>query len=204
MDRLREVVQSLVFAHATRDSTSGTASLASFGLASEEFVEYVPSPWWVLQWLLPPSEVRPDDVFLEYGCGKGRIVLSAARRYRFARVIGVELSDELSATARALVARERRLKSKLVCIETIEAGEFKVPDDVTYAYLFNPFKGETFRRVSANIIASLDRVPRTLRLIYVNPEEHAGLMATGRFRLERKVRTIRLVSPLSAAIYTAR
>jgi SAM-dependent methyltransferase len=185
---------SVVFAQAT-DPTRDRTSLQELGLAHEDYVGYVPSPWWILQWLLPRSEVHPGDVFVEYGCGKGRVVLAAARQYKFARVIGVEISEELSATARALVlSKRRRLRSQYVDIVTSDAAAFEVPDDMTHAYLFHPFRGRTFQEVCANIIASLDRAPRTLRLFYVNPEEHDVLTATGRFRLERKVVTTRLVS----------
>lgn len=201
---LRRIALAAVFARATKDITSDRASLESFGLAHPERVWYVPSPWWILRWILPASEVCPEDVFVDYGCGKGRIVLDAARRYPFASVVGVELSDELSATARALVERERhRLRSRDVRIETTDATAFEVPDAMTYAYMFNPFRGQTFEQVFANIVASLDRAPRRLRLIYVQPEEHDTVMATGRFRLDRKVRTTRLVNQVKVATYTS-
>ena len=203
--RLRQLAVSLVFARAPTDLTSGNVSLESLGIAAEGNVPYAPSPWWILHWVLPRSKVRPDDVFVEYGCGKGRIVLAAARRYRFARVIGVELSDELSQTARALVDRERRrLRTRDVRIETVNAAEFAVPQDMTYAYVFNPVKGQVFGKMCANIIASLDAAPRTVRFLYVNPEEHDTLIATGRFQLERVVSTTRLVNRVTVAIYTVR
>jgi hypothetical protein len=75
---------------------------------------------------------------------------------------------------------------------------------MTHAYLFNPFNGATFERVCANMLASLDRAPRTLRTIYVNPLEHETLLTTGRFHVIRHVRTTRLVAPVEAAIYEAR
>jgi SAM-dependent methyltransferase len=202
---LRRVAMSTVFARAATDVTSDPESLENLGLEHPERVPYVASPWWMLRWVLPRSEVRPGDVFVDYGCGKGRIVLAAARRYRFARVVGVELSNELSATARALVDRERRrFRSGDVRIETADATAFEVPDAMAHAYMFNPFRGQTFERVCANIVASLDRTPRRLRLIYVQPEEHDILMSTGRFRLERAVRATRLVGPVNVAVYTAR
>jgi hypothetical protein len=133
-----------------------------------------------------------------------RIVLDAARRYPFARVIGIELSSELSAVAREIVDAERlRLRCRHVTIETADASEFVIPDDMNVAYFFNPFNGPTFEQVVANIVSSLDRVPRGLRIIYVNPVDHAALMATGRFKVVRRVRTTRLVSTVEAAIYEA-
>lgn len=167
-------------------------------------VSYSPSPWWILRWLLPRSEVAPDDVFVEFGSGKGRVVLDAARRYPFRRVVGVEVARDLSEVARNLVERERsHLRCRDVRIETVDATRYEIPDDMTHAYLYNPFYGETFERVCENIVASLDRAPRTIRMIYLYPAGHDTLMATGRFRLVRLVHTTRLVPLARAAIYEA-
>jgi hypothetical protein len=140
-------------------------------------------------------------VFVEFGCGKGRIVVDAARRYRFDRVIGVELSSELSTMARGVVARSGRLRCPDVMIENVDATAFTIPPAMSHGYLFNPFNGAIFQQVLDNIGRSLDEQPRRLRLIYVNPIEHDAVMATGRFRMSRRVRTTRVVSTVEAAIY---
>lgn len=203
MDRrsLRHAAVSLAFARSLTDPTDEWTRLETVGLEHPERVPYTSSPWWTLHWLLPRSLVAPGDVFVDYGCGRGRIVIAAARRYRFAEVVGVDIASEFTATARTLVAREKRLRSP-VRIETGDATEFSVPDAMTHAYMFNPFKGELFERVIANMLASLDRRPRRLRLIYVQPEEHERLVATGRFTIERCVRATRL-SGAWTAVYAA-
>ena len=194
---------SRLFARRGTDETSDRVSLTDLGLEHPDRHPYIPSAWWVLRWLLPTSAVRPDDVFVEFGCGKGRILIDAARRYRFARVIGVELSEELSGIARELIAKERRLRCPDVRVENVDATTFEIPDDMTHAYMFNPFMGETFRQVLQNVAESLDRRPRRFQLIYVNPENHDDVMATGRFRVVRMVHTTRLVSTVRAGIYEA-
>jgi SAM-dependent methyltransferase len=193
---------------AVGQSLFGTGYAATAPKTSEaagpETVAYSPSPWWILRWLLPKSEVSSTDVFVEFGCGKGRVVLDAARRYRFRRVVGVELSSELSNVARDLVASEQsRLRCQDVTIETVDATQFEVPDDMTHAYLYNPFYGATFECVIENIIASLDRAPRRIRVIYLHPAHHDTLVATGRFCPVRIVRTTRVVPLARAAIYDA-
>jgi SAM-dependent methyltransferase len=199
---LRDAVGQLLFGEGYEE-TAARASIESLGGEHPDSVAYSASPWWILRWLLPQSEVRPSDVFVEIGCGKGRVVLDAARRYPFRRVVGVELSPELGDVARRLVERERSgLRCRDVRIETTDATAYAIPDDMTHAYLYNPFNGPTFERVCANIVASLDRAPRTVRLMYLHPADHETLMATGRFRLIRRVRTTRLVHE-SAACYEA-
>lgn len=183
MDLLRDTAGHLLFGRGY-DETADRVAMAGLGLEHPERVNYTASPWWILRWLLPQSDVGPVDVFVEFGCGKGRIVLDAARRYPFRRVVGVELSPDLSQVARRLVARDRRRhRCRDVTIHTADATEFRVPDVMTYAYFYNPFNGATFECVCANILASLDRAPRQLRVLYLNPVEHDTLAATGRFRL---------------------
>jgi precorrin-6B methylase 2 len=184
--------------------TTGSIELEEFGVAAnDEFAHYVPSAWWMLRWQLARSDVEPGDVFVEFGCGKGRIVLDAARRYPFARVIGVELVPELADDARQLIAAQQpaKLRTERVEIVTSDARQFAIPADMTHVYLFNPFFGSVLAEVVQNILASIDAHPRTVRLIYVEPTEHDELMATGRFRLVRYQSTTRLVSRTHVAVY---
>lgn len=176
-------VVALVLERARRLRTSERVPLAALGLGHPERVDYQPSGWLSLRALLRPEEVGPADVFADIGAGMGRVVYQAARRYPLKRVIGVELSPDLAEQARANIERHRsRLRCGDVEIETSDALTWEVPDDLTIAYMFRPFTGATFERMAERLIASYDRAPRRLRILYVNPEEHESLMATGRVR----------------------
>jgi hypothetical protein len=59
---------------------------------------------------------------------------------------------------------------------------------MTVAYMYNPFKGEVFRKVMANIVASLDRRPREVRLVYLLPSMDTLVQETGRFKAVRRER----------------
>jgi len=134
-------------------------------------------------------EVGDEDVFVDYGSGMGRVVYQAAAQYPFKRVIGVELSEELNAIARENIDRNRpRLRCQAVELLTSDALGFEVPPDVSIAFFFNPFTGELFASVIDRLLASYDRHPRRLRIIYRNPLEHERLIATGRVRPVRRVR----------------
>jgi precorrin-6B methylase 2 len=146
---------------------------------------YLPSGWLDLRRALPRRAVGSTDVFVDFGSGKGRMVYEAAK-YPFARVMGVEISAKLNEVARRNIERNRH---KLVCrnieLVTSDAAEFEVPDDVTFAYFFHPFGGETFDAVLANIVGSLDRNPRRITLIYQIPLNEERILATDRFELDR-------------------
>ncbi len=51
------------------------------------------------------------------------------------------------------------------------------------AYLFDPFRGKTLDAALGNLIESIDRRPRRVRVIFVNPTYGGQVLATGRFRL---------------------
>jgi hypothetical protein len=62
-----------------------------------------------------------------------------------------------------------------------DAAEWAVPDDVTVIYMYCPFMGPVFAAAVDRILESLDRRPRRLRLVYLNPYEHNYLLSTERF-----------------------
>jgi hypothetical protein len=160
--------------------TRGYVPLDRIGADAECRVAYAPTGWLTVRRVLPHHLVGPSDVFIDFGSGKGRVVLQAAA-YPFRRVIGVEVSEQLSATAKDNLERNRhRLSCQDVTLLTVDAQDYQVPDDVTVAFFFNPFVGDVFASVVANLVASADRNPRPIRIIYVNPVEEATLLATNR------------------------
>ena len=144
-------------------------------------VHYVPSPRWMLPRVLRLLGVSDRDTLVDFGCGKGRVVHQAAKR-PFRRVIGVEISPALAEIARTnLATRRHQHRCPNVEIVVADAKEFPVPDDLTIAYFWHPFAGETREAVLRGIIDSIDRHPRRVRLIYLGPRPE--VLATGRFRL---------------------
>lgn len=188
--------------------TGRVADLAELGVDAPGRVRYEPSGWLDLRRVLRARDVTPDDVFLDLGSGKGRVVLQAAA-YPFRRVIGVELSPELQEVAAANVAARREsLRCRDVELVTADATQFVVPDDVTVVYLYNPFRGEVFASVVERLLESLDRAPRPLRVIYRTPLEEETLLRSGRFKLIRSARGFRpgraWSEKMSIRIYAAR
>jgi len=163
--------------------TSGQVGVTELGFDPDRHNDYEPSRWNLLRGALPRSEVSNDDVFVDLGSGKGRVVVEAARSYPFRRVIGVELSPELIGIA---AENLRRLRRPMRCsnIELVHAdvSAWVPPDDLTIAYMFNSVRGAAFSAVISNLIDLVDRRDEPLRLIYVNPVEHDRLVQTGRVR----------------------
>ena len=192
MSKLRELRQRLnvkaralgahlLYERRFRLNTEGDERLSWHG---GDLVHYEPIAWRrVMRWI-PPDSVDRGDVLLDAGCGKGRIVFVVARHYDIGRVLGIELSPELFAIAQRNIDRNRRrLRCRDVELVQADARTWPIPDDVTIVTLFNPFIGEAFRDFIGQLLASVERRPRTLRLLYVNAKEQAMIEATGRFRL---------------------
>jgi SAM-dependent methyltransferase len=159
-------------------SSDGNAARTS---EREHRKPYAPTPWRLLSRLLRRDEVNDTDVFVDFGCGSGRVMLEAAERYPFRRLVGVEIVPELAEAARALLrANERRLAGRRWEIVTADVLDFEVPDDVTIAYFFDPFTGPVFEGVLAKLEASVDRHPRRIRIVYLVPTEVASLERSDR------------------------
>jgi outer membrane protein assembly factor BamB len=77
-------------------------------------VIFVPTPQDVVEKMLEQAKVTKDDVVVDLGCGDGRIVVTAAKKYG-CKAIGYDLDPECVKLSRAAV--ERAGVGKLVHIE---------------------------------------------------------------------------------------
>jgi len=191
VSRTRGFIGANVFDRRQGIDTSRIVDLATDGVHTDGRIPYVPSSWRNLPSALRHIPISDDDVFLDLGSGKGRVVLQAAKR-PFKRVIGVELSEELHAVA---VANLEAVRPSLACadVELIQADitAYPIPDDVTVVYAYNPVRGALFEATMNQLIASYDRRPRPMHLLYRYPREHDLVAASGRFDLLQTVTTWR-------------
>ena len=134
--------------------------LREIGLDNETFRDYMPTPYQDLRTVMKKLAIRGgEDVFLDYGSGMGRVVIYAAT-CPFHKVIGVEVSPELSAIARKNIqCARKKLKCKEIQIVTTDAASYVVPPDVTTIFLYNPFRKETLARVFQQVRASIESYP---------------------------------------------
>lgn len=189
--RALEISGRWLFERSGAVDTAERIHLDTLGLGAKDRISYTPSGWLTLRRALPRRAVDANDVLIDYGSGKGRVLVQAAR-YPIKQVIGLEISPELNALASQNVESNRhRLACQDVVLVTADVLEYEPPDDITIAYLYNPFRGEIFAAAITRLIESHDRNPRRVRLIYVNPTEHHQLLATNRFRLVRRLHGIR-------------
>ena len=176
---VRRAIGNVFFERPAGIETASVVLLNELGLADPNRKNYHPTPWLALKRVLREDEVTDRDVFIDFGCGKGRILYQAAM-YPFRRVIGVEISPELAQIARDNIERSLpNLKCRNVEVVTTDVMNYELPDDVTMVYFFNPFHGKVFAAVLETILASLQRRPRELTIIYLDPSEEQALLDAG-------------------------
>jgi SAM-dependent methyltransferase len=142
-------------------------------------VGYEGTPYLLLLEVFRHLPLRADDVFVDLGCGKGRVLLMALRS-TVGRVVGVDLSAEFLESA--------RLNLESCGSESSRYRLFHGPvlefdfDPATVLFLFNPFGAKTMREMLVRVDASLRRRPRDLRIVYVNPVQEEVLDGTSWLR----------------------
>ena len=61
---------------------------------SEDLAPYIPSPQVVVERMLEAARIRPGEIVYDLGSGDGRIVITAAQKFK-ANAVGIEISDVL-------------------------------------------------------------------------------------------------------------
>jgi len=119
---------------------------------------YVPSPVQLVRYAL--QQLRIDYAayqFVDYGCGKGR-VLMVASMFPFRAVSGVEISSAVCDIARRNVEAFRAVRGQAtqIDVQCLDARTAPLRDENTVFHFYHPFEGDLQRDV-------LERIARTFR-----------------------------------------
>ena len=117
------------------------------------------------------SIVSPGSVLVDFGCGKGRVLMVAAT-CGFERVVGVEFASELCEIAKKnceIYKHRTGVKTEFQIVE-IDAAEYRVQTEENVFFLFHPFDDVVLKELLGNIVSSLVKQPRKILIIYNNPE----------------------------------
>jgi SAM-dependent methyltransferase len=107
--------------------------------------------------------------FVDYGCGKGR-VLAEAVRYPFKAVIGIDFAKELCAVCEANLEKVRTTwRCGEVQVFQADATEFELPHEPCVIYIYNSFRGPVLAAALERIRKSAENFPRHVRIAYVTP-----------------------------------
>ena len=112
-----------------------------------------------------------QSLFIDLGSGKGRAVLLASE-FPFRRIIGVEFSPKLHLIAEVNCSKyvSATQKCKTIELHCIDAVDYVIPPFPAVVFMYNPFRREVLTRIAAKIERSLREIPRTVFVVYFNPQ----------------------------------
>jgi SAM-dependent methyltransferase len=120
--------------------------------------------------------------FVDYGCGKGRAVLTAAG-LPFRAVIGVEYASTLAAIAQRNLTtwRNGALRCPDVRIVNADARAFEPPPGPCLLFFYSPFLPEVLQAVLERIGQSYRATPRPMLVVYAEDRDSPVAIPTALF-----------------------
>jgi len=137
-------------------------------------------PLWTL---LGSLDLPRNGCFVDFGAGKGRVLLLAAL-YGFRKIVGVEFSPELCAVARRNVQVFKRRSGWSAQVEVVlaDAARYPIQPEQNVFFMYNPFDEVVMAQVMKNLGRSVATVPRNVWLIYNTPSHHDLIVKARVFR----------------------
>jgi SAM-dependent methyltransferase len=133
-------------------------------------VHYASMGYSTIRTVLRHLDLRPSDVFVDIGSGKGRVLCCAART-PVRQVVGVELSEALCRQAKTNAERQRGRRAP-IAVENMLADQFDY-SAATVLFLFDPFGPATLAPVLKRIAE--DTRGHEVRIAYANPTHDSVL-----------------------------
>jgi len=127
--------------------------------------------------LLDKFKISNNDSFLDVGSGNAYNLLYVNNKYKFKSIYGVDIDKNIYKSAKYNLSL---IKSKKIINHNIDIINYKIPSDVTYIYLFNPFAKQfyskkidndeldKYKQLIKNIKLSYKKNPRKITIIFVN------------------------------------
>ncbi len=171
LDRRQQRLDFQLFDAEHGTDTSGVIPLSNLALADN------PTPgclWYeaaspvIFRQLMAALEIPFGDfAFVDYGSGKGRLLMLAAEK-GFRKATGIEFAAKLVEVARrnAEIFNSGRVTTTPIETLHMDARDYILPDEPLVLFFFSPFLGAMLDRVLANITASYARNPRPLYLVF--------------------------------------
>jgi hypothetical protein len=183
------------------------AGLTIRGPNREHGHDYRPTPCKLFEWTLAAIDYDKSRLtFVDYGAGKGRVLLLASQ-YPFHAIGGIEFAEELHDDATMNIAQFPRSRMKCRNVECVldDASQVGPPDSEAVHYFFNPFSREVFAEVLHNLVVSYRKKPRRLYLVLIDPVatdliDNSGVFQKLELPLIERTK-LKLFSPYDVALY---
>jgi len=135
-------------------------------------------------------KLKENDVFVDLGCGKGRVILLASTK-KIKKVIGIELRKSMVDIARKNI-NNFKFKKTPIEIFHCDAANYNFKEETVF-FMFHPFEWKTLKIVLNNIKKSLIENPRKIHIVYHSPANYVLLDMTDWLTRETTINKCTLV-----------
>lgn len=132
---------------------------------------YEPSPYRQLKNLFKKHPILPDDHIIDFGCGKGRVLVLAGE-YGCRNLYGIDISSSLLDIAdknlRRLKQKHSMIEFELLCMD---AKRYEINREINKVFFYNPFQLRVFIHVFKSLLHSIDENPRTITVYFHDTQQ---------------------------------
>ena len=126
------------------------------------------------------GEIGKNDVIVDVGCGKGRVINYFIQNNVHNNIVGVELDENMAAITRK---RFQRYPNVTVITGTIIDN---IPSNATIFYLYNPFNSIVMSKFKDKIV-EMFYGKKIIKIIYYNPEHLNVFENDSKWKIEKIV-----------------
>jgi len=123
--------------------------------------------------------INENKTIIDFGCGKGRAMLVAAY-YGFTHITGIDFAKALCVLAERNAQNTQPLfplaKFNIICDDVVN---YKIQNNQTVFFFFNPFDDVIMLKVVKNILSSLKEKERKIYIVYANPVHKEIFLSAG-------------------------
>lgn len=148
--------------------TEGTIEVLQ---SSAHYNRYEATPYQVLDVLFDTYPLKPTDHIVDFGCGKGRVPIYSAYRFKN-HATGIDLNGRLLQEAYMNLAEFRAVQKRSggsIEFEQNTAETYEIQAAQNIFYFFNPFSVEIFQTVIHNVLESVESDKRRVDVILYYP-----------------------------------
>ena len=142
--------------------------------STDHLYPYEPTSYPVLDRLIESRYIGKEDRMLDYGCGKGRVLIYLNHKIG-CRAVGVELMDgfygEALKNVDSYLKHVKAADDGDIEIVHLSAQQYVVPESVNCFFFFNPFSIAVFKSVMGRVVESYYEAERRMILFFYYPQD---------------------------------
>jgi len=162
--------------------------------------------------ILDDFNINSKDSILDIGSGEGFNLLYFNKYFKFKNIIGVEIDEKIYEISKNNVIIS---ESNKINIYNMNVLDYKIPNDINYIYLFNPFRQDyiwgcvvkqtheydNYKILVSNIKQSYESKKREITIIFVNIDSKTFDIFSKEFTVFKKDKIYQFPNTISYAIF---